>query len=95
MIDGVIDKRNGRISLAHGPQLPYYPMHSPRLYAVLLDHIQGLGYHVGRVCYCDIRLGCPMVCLDDRAFIVRAPVEREYDGLIELCRVVGIDLMDG
>jgi hypothetical protein len=42
-----------------------------------------------------------MVCLDavdtldGHAFIVRAPVERESDALIELCRVVGVDLMDG
>ncbi len=39
-----------------------------------------------------------MVCLDavdtldGHAFIVRAPVEREYDCLSELCRVIGIDL---
>ncbi|MBE7508250.1 MAG: hypothetical protein HS101_18465 [Planctomycetia bacterium] len=76
-------------------------MHNPRLCSVLLDHIRGLGYHVCRACYCDIRLGHLMICLDavdtldGHSWVVRAPVEREYDGIMELCKVLAIDLEDG
>ena len=41
-----------------------YPMHNPQLCSTLLDHIRGLGYHVGRTTYCDFRSGLLMVCLD-------------------------------
>lgn len=76
-------------------------MHNPQLCSVLLDHIRGLGYHVGRACYCDIRLGCLMLCidatdtLDGHSFVVRAPVDQEYDGIMELCKALAIDLSDG
>lgn len=72
------------------------------LSTVLLDHVRGLGYHVGRTHYNDIRLGgLLMVCLDavdtldGFNWIVRAPADQEYAAIIALCKMAGIDLMDG
>lgn len=75
-------------------------MHNPRLCSLLLDHVRGLGFNVGRCVYADVQQGA-MVCLDatdaktGEVFTIRAPVDREYDAAFHLCRAVGIDLMDG
>lgn len=76
-------------------------MFNPGLCSTLLDHVRSLGHDVTRFCFRDYRTGRLMVFLeaiaaaDGRTFIVRAPVDEEYEAIIELCQMAGIDWMDG